>query len=306
MRVAVIDCGTNTVRLLIADGDGKGLVDVVRELKFARLGQNVDATGHFNPDALRRCFAILDDYAITIANSAVDKVRFVATSAARDVSNREDFFAGVRSRMGTDPEVIDGSEEAELSFLGALSGGDLGPSVGEVLVMDIGGGSTELIRGTPQGSIIAATSLNIGSVRIRERYLHHDPPQSKEIGSARNFISSLIDESGILIDPVDTWIGVAGTATSLSAINLGLHTYDPNLVHNSVLNIRNIKTLSTHLLSVSITDTIRAYPTLQPMRAEVICSGGLIAAEVAHRINQPMLVRESDILDGAALKLMRS
>ena len=304
MRVAVIDCGTNTVRLLIADGDGADLVDVVRELKFVRLGQDVDANRRFHPDALRRCFAVLDQYALTIATASVEKVRFVATSAVRDVSNREEFFDGVRRRLGIDPEVIDGAQEAELSFLGALSGGPVKSGAAAVLVMDIGGGSTELVLGTPKGQIDHMASLDIGSVRIRERFLTHDPPTTREVETARQFVAALIDQSGLLRDRVDRWIGVGGTSTSLSAINLGLGTYDPSLVHNSAIDVAGIESLSRRLLDLSVADTIRAYPTLQPMRAEVICAGGLIAAEVAVRADCEMLVRETDILDGAALRLM--
>ena len=316
MRVAVVDCGTNTVRLLIADrGLAEGLIDVTRELRFARLGEGVDATGKFAPQAIQRVFTAVDDFAAIIKQAQVNKVRFVATSAARDASNREEFFAGVQARLGVTPEVISGQEEADLSFLGALSGGPLVSGSGEetairtgasatVLVVDIGGGSTELIQGSPSGEVAAEISLNMGSVRLRERYLRHDPPTVDEIGAARQFISSLLDHSGISFDQVTIWIGVAGTNTSLSAMIQGLTTYDRTKVHNSNLNLTDIESISQRLLELSVSQTLQAYPSLQPERAEVICAGVLICAEIGRRVRQPMVVRDTDILDGAALKLV--
>jgi len=306
MRVAIIDCGTNTVRLLIADaGPESGLREVARDLIFARLGQGVDATGRFHPDALDRTFAAVETYAAIIKDSHVDKVRFVATSAARDVSNRDEFFRGVEERLGVAPDVVSGEEEAELSFLGALSGGAAHPEEA-VLVVDIGGGSTELVRGTGSGQIHAEASLDMGSVRIRERFLHHDPPTESEISAAREFVGDLLDASAVRFDQIGTYIGVAGTVTSLSGMNLGLTTYDRQKVHNSILSCAQIESLSTRLLTLPVADTMRDYPSLQPMRAQVICAGALICAELSRRVARPMVVRETDILDGAALKLMRS
>ena len=366
-RVAVVDCGTNTVRLLIADRDGAELREVARDLRFTRLGQGVDATGRFHPEALARTFAAVEDYASIIASSRVDKVRFVATSAARDVANREEFFAGVRDRLGIDPDVIDGDEEAQLSFLGALSGGPTPPTSpietiqcgvrsddgaevrteplsasSTVLVMDIGGGSTELIRGTVQGQVEAKASLNMGSVRLRERFLVHDPPLPDEVAAARQFVGDMLHGGGVGLGGVGTWIGVAGTVTSLSAMNQDMTTYDREKVHNSTISQADLSAIAQRLLTLSVAETMATYPSLQPMRAEVIAAGALIAAEIAARVNgdlldapqsvlpplrsgpvlcgdpektrlripedgnQVLLVRETDILDGAALKLMRS
>ena len=314
-RVAVVDCGTNTVRLLIADRDGTELREVARDLRFTRLGQGVDATGSFHPEALARTFAAVEDYASVIASSRVDKVRFVATSAARDVANREEFFAGVRDRLGIDPDVIDGDEEAQLSFLGALSGGPtppaspietIQPASPTVLVMDIGGGSTELIRGTVPGRVEAKASLNMGSVRLRERFLVHDPPRPDEVAAARQFVGDMVDGGGVGLGGVGTWIGVAGTVTSLSAMNQALTTYDREKVHNSTISQADLTAIAQRLITLSVADTMATYPSLQPMRAEVIAAGALIAAEIAARVNRDLLVRETDILDGAALKLMRS
>lgn len=304
MRVAVIDCGTNTIRLLVADpGRGMGLSEVDRRLELVRLGQGVDATRRFHPDALARTFAAVDTYAARIRELGVDQVRFLATSAARDVSNRDEFFDGVRDRLGVDVDVITGDEEARLSFLGALSGGPV--SAGPVLVMDVGGGSTELILGDLDGSVRVARSLDMGSVRIRERFLAGDPPTAAEVGAARAFVDQLLDSSGIPMAEAATWIGVAGTTTSLSAISQGLTAYDRTRVHNSIVTVDEITRLSEQLLATPVDEVLAAYPMLQRLRAEVICAGALIVEQVAARVGEPMTVRETDILDGATLELLR-
>ncbi len=306
MRVAVIDCGTNTVRLYIAQASPEGgLSDIRREQRFVRLGQGVDATGRFQPEALDRLSATLGEYAGLIAASGVDATRFVATSAARDVSNRDQFAEIVRTRLGVDAEVITGREEAELSFLGALAGGPL-PTDSTVLVTDLGGGSTELIRGRASGQVDQAVSLDVGSVRLRERHLRDDPPTSDQIDAARDLTTRLLDHSAVSFEGVDTWIGVAGTFTSLAAMNLGLIAYDRARVHNSQIPPAAIAVLSQRLLTLSVAQTTMAYPSLQPQRAEVIAAGALICAELSHRVGQPLTVRDTDILDGTALKLVRS
>ncbi|MCL2490104.1 MAG: exopolyphosphatase [Propionibacteriaceae bacterium] len=311
MRVGVIDCGTNTVRLLIADDASAGqvghdpyLADLVRVLRFVRLGQGVDATHRFHPDALARTFAALDEFAALIEqHGPLDGLRFLATSAARDATNRDEFFAGVKARVGVDPEVISGGEEARLSFLGALAGGNV-PG-GSVVVMDIGGGSTELIRGDAAGAVASAQSFDVGSVRLRERFLHDDPPTVGQIAAARDYVASLVDGGDVPLDGVGTFIGVAGTNTSLSAMAQGLVTYDSMRVHNSSLTTGEISQLAGELLTSPV-ELVRArYPFLEPMRAEVICAGALICDEVAQRVKNDMLVRETDILDGAALDLLR-
>jgi exopolyphosphatase/guanosine-5'-triphosphate,3'-diphosphate pyrophosphatase len=304
MRVAVIDCGTNTIRLLVADpGEGSTLSEVDRRLELVRLGQGVDASHRFHPDALARTFAAVDTYAARIRDLGVDRVRFLATSAARDVSNRDELFSGVRDRLGIEVDVITGDEEARLSYLGALSGGPV--AAGPVLVMDVGGGSTELILGDVDGSVRVARSLDMGSVRIRERFLAGDPPTDAEIASARDFVDGLLSASGVPIHEAATWIGVAGTSTSMSAISQGLKTYDRGRVHNSTVEVAEINTLSEQLLAMPVTEVMRAYPMLQRLRAEVICAGAMIVAQVAARVGEPMTVRETDILDGATLELLR-
>ena len=304
MRVAVIDCGTNTIRLLVADpGPGMSLIEVDRRLELVRLGQGVDATRRFHPDALARTFAAVDMYAARIRDLGVDQVRFLATSAARDVSNRDEFFEGVRERLGVDVDVITGDEEARLSFLGALSGGAV--AAGPVLVIDVGGGSTELILGDLDGSVRYSRSLDMGSVRIRERFLAGDPPTAAEVAAARAFVDGLLDSSGVPISEAATWIGVAGTTTSLSALSQGLTAYDRTRVHNSVVGVDEIAGLSEQLLAMPVDEVLARHPMLQRLRAEVICAGALIVEEIAARVGEPMTVRETDILDGATLELLR-
>lgn len=303
-RVAAIDCGTNSVRLLIADASAAGLVEVERDLHLTRLGQGVDATGRFAPDALARTLDAIADFAGRIAAAKAERVRLVATSAARDASNRDEFFAGVRERLGVDAEIISGADEAKLSFLGALSATE--HVEWPVLVMDIGGGSTELVLGRPDADgvpvVVAANSLDVGSVRMRERFLHTDPPTPDEVNRASAYIDDLIDNSGVDIGQARTWIGVGGTATSLAAIGLGLRTYDRARVNAAVLATDAVAALAQRLLQLPVAE-VTAIPTMQPKRADVICGGALIASRVAARARTPMRVSESDILDGVALAL---
>src|SRR5215203_2194980 len=213
-HVAAIDCGTNSIRLLIAEPDGSGgLRDLDRRLEIVRLGQGVDATGEFHPDALQRTFAAVDHYAELIkkANVPVEKVHFVATSATRDAKNRDSFFAGIKQRLGVLPDVISGETEARLSFMGALS--RVTPEGELVLVMDIGGGSTELITGSGAGEMRSAISLDIGSVRVTERFLKQNPVADDDLARAMAYVDDLLAGSGVDFASIGTWIGVAGTAT---------------------------------------------------------------------------------------------
>ncbi len=302
-RVGVIDCGTNSVRLLIAQANAAGgLAEVTRDLRLTRLGQGVDATGEFHPDALERTFAAVDDYARQLAEFGAARVRFVATSAARDAGNRDEFFAGIRQRLGVAAEVIPGTEEARLSFVGALAG--LPPSrvSSPVLVVDIGGGSTELVVGDA-AALQRAVSLDIGSVRLRERFLHSDPPTADEVAAARACVDELLDSAGVDFGGVRTLIGVGGTATSLSALVLGLPEYDRTLVHGSVLDTAEVVGLAERLLAAPVAE-VADLPTMHPKRADVICAGALICAAVASRVDVPLTVSETDILDGLALDLL--
>ena len=304
MRVAAIDCGTNSVRLLVAEaGDEGRLVDLDRRLILTRLGQGVDATGRFHPDALARTLDAFAEYADVIAQLGVGRVRLVATSAARDASNRDEFFAGAPERLGVEAEIISGDEEARLSFTGALTA--LPDVAAPVLVIDIGGGSTELIVGSGGATphIDHGLSLDIGSVRVRERFLAGDPPTTEQVNAASAYIDSLLDGSGVDFDSIATWIGVGGTATSLSALNQRLPAYDRTKVHGSSMSRVELHTL-THDLLTSTVEQVKALPSMHPKRADVICAGALIAARIGARMPVDLTISESDILDGIALGLL--
>lgn len=316
-RVAAIDCGTNSIRLLIAEQDQDGhLVDLDRRVEIVRLGQGVDATGEFHPDALARTFAAVDQYAAVIQTHdiAPNRIHVVATSAARDVPNRGDFFAGIRERLGVEPDVVSGATEAKLSFNGVLSRmsagriaeGQTTVTAGSVLVMDIGGGSTELIVGSAAGEIRTATSLDIGSVRLTERFLPTSPPSVADLDRATAFVDEVLTGSTVDLGAVRSWIGVAGTVTTIAAVALGLQTYDRQRVHGAVLSRGQILALLASLSSSSVAQ-IRAIATMHPQRADVITAGTLIAARVALRVGtDALMVSESDILDGIALDLLDS
>jgi exopolyphosphatase/guanosine-5'-triphosphate,3'-diphosphate pyrophosphatase len=303
--VAVIDCGTNTIRLLITHSDGRGgLSEIDRRTRIVRLGQGVDATGEFHPEALARTFAVAEEYAAVITEHRipVDRIRFVATSATRDVRNRDEFLAGIRQRLGVTPEVITGDQEAVLSFAGALSGADDPRS--PTLVTDIGGGSTELIIGDASGHPDHAVSLDIGSVRLTERFLTSDPPSTDDLGRATAYVDRLLDDEPIDWPAVRTWIGVAGTLTTLAAVDLELTEYDRSKVHGHRIGLDDLASITRRLAGLSA-DQIRALGTVHPQRADVITAGALIATRIADRLTvSELIVSESDILDGAALELI--
>jgi len=305
MRVAAIDCGTNSIRLLIAEPDGSGgLADLERRLEIVRLGQGVDATGEFHPDALRRTFAAVDGYAELIKKAEVPtgKVHFVATSAARDVKNREAFFAGVKERLGVLPDVISGETEARLSFLGALS--RVKPEGEPVLVMDIGGGSTELITGGADGELHSAVSLDVGSVRVTERFFKQNPVADDDLERAAGYVDDLLTGSGVDFDSIGAWIGVAGTVTTLAGVYLELERYDRERVHGARIPLAAIAE-QLHRLAELTVDQIRALPSMHPGRADVITGGALVESRIAARVHlDHLIVSESDILDGIALQLI--
>lgn len=303
-RVAAIDCGTNSVRLLVGERAGEGFVEVDRRLVLTRLGQGVDATGQFHPDALARTLDAVAGYADVLAELRVDRRRFVATSAARDAHNRDEFFDGVRRLMGVDAEIISGEEEAWLSFAGAVS--TLHDVESPVVVMDIGGGSTELVLGTAHDHESAiGVSLDIGSVRVRERFLPSDPPTSDEIAAAQRYVDALLADCGIDLTTACTWIGVGGTVTSLSAIIQGLEVYDRSRVHNSVIRHADLNALTAKLLSLSVAQVLEV-PTMVPGRADVICAGSLICQRVGLHTELDLRISEADILDGVVADLLDS
>jgi len=304
-RVAAIDCGTNSFRLLVAEpGPTGGLVELTRELEIVRLGQGVDATGELQLSALARTFAAAERYAerLRAYGVAPERTRVVATSAARDARKVEDFFAGMALRLGVRPEVISGSEEARLSFVGALSGVRVPPG-DAVLVMDIGGGSTELVLGDPGGAIAHAVSLDIGSVRLTERFGLVGPWSADAQAAATVYVDSVLDGLDWSLGGVGTWIGVAGTVTTVSALVQELPVYDRARVHGSTVATSSLTGLLARLAS-STAEQIRGLGAMEPGRADVIAAGTLIADRIARRVGRPMLVSESDILDGVALALL--
>jgi exopolyphosphatase/guanosine-5'-triphosphate,3'-diphosphate pyrophosphatase len=311
-RVAAIDCGTNSIRLLVADvstsGDGTFcLRDVHREQRVVRLGKGVDATGVLDPDAIERTRVALADYTAVLRRKGTERVRMVATSATRDAGNREDFFGMVRDTLGVDAEVISGDEEARLSFVGAV--GDLDPDDGPFVVVDLGGGSTELVVGTLQGGtaeVRAAHSADIGSVRVTERCLHGDPPTGAEVAQAREVVAGVLAAAfaSVPLEGARTWVGVAGTITTLSAVAQGLSAYDPDAVHLSRLPRPDLARVAAQLLGESREERGR-HGGIDPGRIDVIGGGALIidvlAAELHARAGiDELVVSEHDILDGIA------
>ncbi|WP_300018249.1 Ppx/GppA phosphatase family protein [Pseudonocardia sp.] len=311
-RVAAIDCGTNSIRLLVADvttgADGTpGFRDVHREMRIVRLGQGVDASGVLAPEALERTRVALADYTAVLRRKGVETVRMVATSATRDAANREDFFGMVRDTLGVDAEVISGDEEAQLSFVGAV--GDLDTDDGPFVVVDVGGGSTELVVGelTAGGATVtAARSVNVGSVRITERCLHGDPPTAEEVAEARKVTAGILDEAfaAVAVDAVRTWVGVAGTITTLSAVAQGLPEYDPAAVHLSRLTGADLHRTAEELLGLSREDRSK-HGAIHPGRIDVIGGGALIVDVLARELREragiaELVVSEHDILDGIA------
>ncbi len=314
-RVAAIDCGTNSIRLLVADlterEDGTSwLRDVHREMRIVRLGQGVDATGRLAPEALARTRAALTDYAAIAARKGVQRARMVATSATRDASNRDEFFAMTEQVLGQPAEVISGDEEARLSFTGAV--GDLDPGEGPFVVADVGGGSTELVFGTWDGAkanVLAARSVDIGCVRLTERCLHSDPPTAEEIAAGERLAGEVLAEAFAVV-PVDqarTFIGVAGTVTTLSAVSLGLTEYDSERTHLSRLPLDTIRETSNRLLRLS-REQRAAITVIHPGRVDVIGAGAIVVRTLAEQLAAragitEMVVSEHDILDGIALSL---
>ncbi|MBV9847425.1 MAG: Ppx/GppA family phosphatase [Kutzneria sp.] len=312
-RVAAVDCGTNSIRLLIADvtirDDGtRWLRDVHRETRIVRLGQGVDATGMLAPEALDRTGTALADYVAVLRRKGVERVRMVATSATRDAGNRDEFFGMTRSVLGVEAEVISGEEEARLSFTGAVL--DCDPVQGPFLVADIGGGSTELVLGDWDGRtarVRAAKSVDVGCVRITERFLASDPPSSVEIAAA---VRAVTEALGAAFDAVPvaearTWIGVAGTVTTVSAVAQELSEYDPERIHLSRLPLERVKDTTERLLAADHADRV-ASGVIHPGRVDVIGGGalvlGVLAETLAERASIAELVAsEHDILDGIAV-----
>jgi exopolyphosphatase/guanosine-5'-triphosphate,3'-diphosphate pyrophosphatase len=307
-RVAALDCGTNSLRLLVADVNGSTLTDVVRRMEIVRLGEGVDRTGRLSEAALARTFGVLDIYAETIASLEVERVRMVATSASRDAANRDDFTAGVLERIGVAPEVISGAEEAALSFAGAtreLRGTAQLPS--PFLVVDIGGGSTEFVLGDDNG-IRSARSVDVGCVRLTERHLRADPPTPAQIEAARADINAAIDDAGTVVRFADaqTLVGLAGSVTTVVALALGLTHYDPTRIHHARVSAVEVAEVTERLLVASRAERAML-PVMHPGRVDVIGAGALVLDTVLTRCGfDGVVASEHDILDGIAFSAAAS
>jgi len=302
-RVAAIDCGTNSIRLLIASAGPDGLVQLDRRMQIVRLGQGVDATGRFAAEALERVFTAAEEYADLIRAAGVARTRFVATSAARDVSNRDEFFAGIVQRLGVQPEIISGAEEAELSFRGATGGLGALAVPGPYLVADIGGGSTELILGDASG-VIAAESLNVGSVRMTERHIKTDPSTAAELAAAGKDIDAILATTSVPITAARALIGVAGTVTTVAAVVGKLTEYDSARIHHARISGPQLRE-TTYWLTRSTKAERVTNPAIHPGRVDVIGAGALILQRLYDRMAVgEVIVSEHDILDGVALSLL--
>ena len=319
MRVAAIDCGTNAIRLLIADVPGMsdrtersegqegmpgrlslGLTDVARRMEIVRLGEGVDRTGRLAPAAIERTRKALLGYAMEIAELGVTRVRMCATSASRDAANAADFTAMVRATLGADPEVITGDEEARLSFAGAVNGLTADRPY---LVVDIGGGSTEFVVGDDE--VRHAVSVDIGCVRMTERHLHGDPPTPAEVAAAEQDITKAVDTALRKVSGhgTATLVGLAGSVTTVAALALHLPGYDAERIHHARIPYDDVAKVTFDLLGSTVADR-RDLPVMHPGRADVIGAGALILRIIMERAGKTsVLASEHDILDGIALSL---
>jgi exopolyphosphatase / guanosine-5'-triphosphate,3'-diphosphate pyrophosphatase len=308
-RVAAIDCGTNSIRLLIADVDASGaLTDVDRRMQVVRLGAGVDRTGAIDPAAMARTLAATEEYAQLCREAGVDAVRFVATSASRDASNADEFIDGVRSRLGVEPEVVAGAQEAGLSFAGATAG-LTAEHESPFVVVDLGGGSTEVVLG--ESEVEAALSVDIGCVRLTERHLHSDPPAPAELEKALRDVDSALDRVAeqVPLALTRTLVGVAGSVTTVTAHALGLPGYDRKAIHGAVLGVDQVLAACDDLIAMPRAARA-ALPYMHPGRVDVIGAGALVWRRIVERTAAlaPItgtVTSEHDILDGICLSLLR-
>ncbi|HEX5493888.1 MAG TPA: Ppx/GppA phosphatase family protein [Mycobacteriales bacterium] len=324
-RVAAVDCGTNSIRLLVADVDthgGGALTDVVRRMEITRLGQGVDRTGRLAPEAIERTRQVLAAYTVELRQLGARRVRVVATSATRDAANQGDFEDMVRATSGTTPEVITGEEEAALSFAGAVRG--LGGPAAEppYLVVDIGGGSTEVVLGDgqpdgsdapggeagPGGTVEAVHSMDIGCVRLTERHFtgpDSDPPSAERVAAAEADIRAALEVARrtVSLEKARTVVGLAGSVTTVAALALGLPRYDATRIHHSRIGAAQIREVSDRLLTLSHAERA-ALPVLHPGRVDVIGAGALVLRVITEDVGaDQIIVSEHDILDGIAWSL---
>jgi exopolyphosphatase/guanosine-5'-triphosphate,3'-diphosphate pyrophosphatase len=303
-RVAAFDCGTNSLRVLVADLDPAAgtETEVLREMRIVRLGEGVDRTGRISDAAMQRVLSAVDDFAAMVRDAGASAVRFCATSAARDAANAADFMAGVRIRVGVEPEVLDGLEEARASYAGATR--SLPEAAAPRLVVDVGGGSTELILGDADGRVLAEQSLDIGSVRLTERHLHDDPPTGEQVAALVAEVDAMLDGCRVPVADARTVIGVAGTVTTIAAGVLGLPDYDRDAIHHAVLSDADVASTVRDLVGMEVAAR-RELGYMHPGRADVIAGGGVILERVLRRTtSDTLLVSEHDILDGIAWSLV--
>ncbi|MCU1535861.1 MAG: Ppx/GppA phosphatase [Humibacillus sp.] len=313
VRVGAIDCGTNSIRLLVADVDPatRALADVQRRMEIVRLGHGVDRTGSIAPESMERTLAMTREYAATCRQLGAETVRFVATSASRDASNAAEFIDGVRAaftaHFGADvaPEVVSGDEEASLSFTGATGGLAAAGVVGPYLVVDLGGGSTEFVRGT--GTVEAARSVDTGCVRLTERHLADDPPTHEQVAAAEADVDAALDaaEDAVSFAGITTLVGLAGSVTTITAHLLRLPAYSAERIHLNRSTPDEMVTASTELLELSRAERA-ALPYLHPGRVDVIGAGALVWRRIIGRVTErsgdvAIVTSEHDILDGIAL-----
>ncbi|MEU6851304.1 Ppx/GppA phosphatase family protein [Actinacidiphila alni] len=316
VRVAAIDCGTNSIRLLVADIDPAtgALTDLDRRMRIVRLGQGVDRTGRLAPEALERTFAACREYAEVIREHGVPagRIRFVATSASRDADNRDDFVRGVVGILGVEPEVISGDQEAAFSFTGATRGLTGAQALDTpYLVVDIGGGSTEFVLG--EDTVTAARSVDIGCVRLTERHLVADgavvdPPTPDRIAAIRADIDAALDEAAaaVPLDRARTLVGLAGSVTTVAAIALGLPEYDSAAIHHSRVTAEQVAAITERLLAATHAERA-AIPVMHEGRVDVIGAGASVLLRIMERTGaKEVVVSEHDILDGIAYSLVEA
>jgi exopolyphosphatase / guanosine-5'-triphosphate,3'-diphosphate pyrophosphatase len=303
-RVAAVDQGTNSTRLLIAEPDeAGGFEDLARDMVITRLGQAVDETGRLAPEALQRTLVVLARYVRRARALHVERIRVAATAAVRDAANAADFERPVHELAGSPLEIVSGEEEARLSFLGATRGLDAPPPF---LVLDIGGGSTEFVVGSERPS--AAISTQMGSVRLTERFVRSDPPEANELGRMRAAVGELLDDVERAMPARDarTFVAVAGTSTTVQAVSLGLDFYDPERIHRTRLSREDAARVASQLTAMT-TGERAALHVMAPGRADVIVAGSLILVEVMKRFGfDEAIVSETDILDGLVLGMLES
>ncbi len=298
--VAAIDCGTNSTRLLVSDSDGRPLE---RRMTITRLGQGVDASRRLHPDALTRTMAVLAGYRAVLEERGVERVRMAATSAVRDAANREEFMDAAEAAVGTRPELLAGDEEGRLSFRGATTG--LDPADGPFLVVDIGGGSTEFVVGADEA--VGVVSVDVGCVRMTEKYLHADPPSPLELSQAISVVHAHLDDVKRELPAVTEavrLVGLAGTVTTMAAVEIGLHEYDAERIHHFELTRAAAEDVFRTLATERRSDRVHN-PGLEEARADVIVGGAAILVTVMRHFDfASCLVSEADILDGLVLSLL--